>query len=288
MGSSKRSFVPDPTRRFVGKEQRANFASTRNLSHVRDLHCVRRGATARSRRPPASLIMGVPKTKVRALACFARLSRPRIVPDAPAFPPRLPRFPIADTPNSVDPTNAVVPGGGGGAPQGREEVRRRQVALHPKGSGARQDPEPAIQRGPQGERARHRRDPSLSHRRRPPARPKSGGCPVTATPRARRTFRRDADRAPPPSPSQDKWRNMYPGHSTADPSPDSVRSRTADARVDRRGDFIHLPLGTEASRRPPPASLWLPLRVFVFFEFSSSTPSRADSPLPPVLPPLPT
>ena len=72
--------------------------ATRNLSHVRVLHCVRRGATARSRRPPASLIMGVPKTKVRALACFARLSRPRIVPVAPAFPPRLPRFPIADTP----------------------------------------------------------------------------------------------------------------------------------------------------------------------------------------------
>ena len=59
---------------------------------------MRRGATTRARRPPASLIMGVPKTKVRALGCFARLSRPRIVPDAPAFPPRLPRFPIADTP----------------------------------------------------------------------------------------------------------------------------------------------------------------------------------------------
>ena len=62
------------------------------------LHCVRRGATTRARRPPASLIMGVPKTKVRALACFSRLSRPRVVPDAPSFPPRLPRFPIADTP----------------------------------------------------------------------------------------------------------------------------------------------------------------------------------------------
>ena len=227
--------------------------ATRNLSHVRVLHCVRRGATARSRRPPASLIMGVPKTKVRALACFARLSRPRIVPDAPAFPPRLPRFPIADTPNSVDPTNAVVPGGGGGAPQGREEVRRRQVALHPKGSGARQDPEPAIQRGPQGERARHRRDPSLSHRRRPPARPKSGGCPVTATPRARRTFRRDADRAPPPSPSQDKWRNMYPGHSTADPNPDSVRSRPANTRVDAK---ISSPLGSHPSCPFGDESFW--------------------------------
>jgi len=62
------------------------------------LHCVRRGANTRARRPPASLIMGVPKTKVRALACFSRLSRPRVVPDAPSFPPRLPRFPIADTP----------------------------------------------------------------------------------------------------------------------------------------------------------------------------------------------
>ena len=163
-------------RRFVGNGTRANFASFEDPlpRSVRVLHCVRRGATTRARRPPASLIMGVPKTKVRALACFARLSRPRIVPDAPAFPPRLPRFPIADTPNSVDPTNAVVPGGGGGAPQGREEVRRRQVALHPKGSGARQDPEPAIQRGPQGEPARHRRDPSLSHRRQPPARSRGG------------------------------------------------------------------------------------------------------------------
>jgi hypothetical protein len=33
---------------------------------------------------------------------------------------------------------------------------------------------------------------------------------------------------------------MYPGHSTADPSPDSVRSRPANTRVDAEISFISL------------------------------------------------
>ena len=56
---------------------------------------------------------------------------------------------------------------------------------------------------------------------------------------------------------------MYPGHSTADPSPDSVRSRPANTRVD--AEISSLP-----SEAIPLA--WIGVDSFWFF-----SPSRADS-----------
>ena len=41
---------------------------------------------------------------------------------------------------------------------------------------------------------------------------------------------------------------MYPGHSTADPNPDSVRSRPANARVDAK---ISSPLGSHQAPSCP-------------------------------------
>ena len=64
---------------------------------------------------------------------------------------------------------------------------------------------------------------------------KSEGCRDTTRPPTSPTAQLPTLTEPAPtSHSQDKWRNMYPGHSTADPTPDSVRSRPTTRRAERR------------------------------------------------------
>ncbi|ACO63271.1 predicted protein [Micromonas commoda] len=144
--------------------------ATRNLSHVRVLHCVRRGATARSRRPPASLIMGVPKTKW--------------------------------------------------SPE-EEEALRKGVKKYGAGKWRFIQKDPVL-----GKILNQRSNVDL----------------------------------------KDKWRNMYPGHSTADPNPDSVRSRPANTRVDAK---ISSPLGSHPSCPFGDESFWF------FFTLASRTDSSA-------------
>ena len=148
-------FRSRPDRRRFGPRKKLAILGHSRKDPGRRLVTVRDGEADRARRPPSPFTMGVPKTKVRTLAHSTAASRPIHAPDPPAETRRVARVSRSLTRPISSPTffSAVVPRGGGGAPQGREEVRRREMALHPEGSGAGQDPQPAIQRRSQGARA---------------------------------------------------------------------------------------------------------------------------------------